>query len=168
MILKKEGIINEIIYNNTVYNNGENRYYLTINDLDYLITNIIETNKTTQYIRFTPFYINYKLNRQIEFDEYMFYLECRAHFSEDELKNHLSECSGKNYVELSEDERIRAYTLYPLCKNNDIIKFKELLISFKVYLNELIPFLFNKVREETNLSLDDMAFGFFCFEVHSN
>jgi len=32
MIIKKQGKVNEIVYH-TVYNDGQNRYYPTINDL---------------------------------------------------------------------------------------------------------------------------------------
>jgi hypothetical protein len=168
MILKKQGKINEIVYHNTVYNDGQNRYYPTINDLVFLITKIIEANDTTEYIRFNPFYVNYRLDRQIEFDGYMFYLECRENFSESDLRNHFFENIGKDYDRMSEEEKRIVNILYPLCKIKDTEKFKELLLSYKTYLNELIPFLFNKAKVEMNLGEDDIPFGFFCFEVHSN
>lgn len=168
MIPKKQGIINEIVYQNTVYNGGCNRYYPTISDLVFLIAKIIESNDTTEYIRFNPFYVNYRLDRQIEFDEYMFYLECRDHFSESDQRKHFSENIGKDYDEMSEEENEIANILYPLCTRKDTERFKELLISYKTYLNELIPFLFNKAKTEMNLGEDDIPFGFFCFEVHSN
>lgn len=167
MVLKKEGAINEVVYNHTVYNKGENRYYPTIGGLRILIKEIIETNTTTDYIRFTPFYINYRLDGQIEFDEYMLYIECRDFFTKEELERHLSVCIGKNYSEFSDEELRFAHIRYPLCKHNDVSEFKRLLLSYEEYLNELIILLFNKVREEVNLSIDDMAFGHFCFEVHS-
>lgn len=168
MIQKKHGLINEIVYNNTVYNGGQNRYYPTISELDFLITKIIEANETTEYIRFNPFYVNHRLHRQIEFDGFIFYLECRESFSESDLRNHFSENIGKDYDEMSEEEERIANILYPLCKIKDTERYKELLLSYKAYLNELIPFLFNKAKIEMNLVEDDMAFGFFCFEVHSN
>jgi hypothetical protein len=168
MILKKQGIINEIVYQNTVYNGGQNRYYPTISDLVFLITKIIEANETTEYIRFNPFYVNYKLDRQIEFDGFIFYLECRENFSENDLRAHLSENIGKDYGEMSDEEKRISNILYPLCRIKDTERFKELLLSYKTYLNELIPFLFNKAKTEMNLDENDMPFGFFCFEVHSN
>lgn len=168
MIIKKPGKINEIVYQYTVYNSGRNRYYLTINDLVFLITKIIETNETTEYIRFNPFYVNYRLNRQVELDEYIFYMECRDNFSESDVREHHSKIIGKVYNEMSEEEKRMANILYPLCKTKDTERFKELLLSYKLYLNELIPFLFCKVKKEMNLVEDDIPFGFFCFEVHSN
>jgi len=117
------------------------------NDLVFLIKKIVEANDTTEYLRINPFYVNYRLDRQIELDEYMF-----AMF-------------GKEYKEMTEEEK---KILYPLCKTKDTERFKRLLLSYKTYLNELIPFLFNKVKTELNLTEDDIPFGFFCFEVHSN
>ncbi len=58
MIKKGKGKINEIVYNNTVYNNGENIYYPTISNLKGILDEIISSNLTTEYIRITPFYIN--------------------------------------------------------------------------------------------------------------
>lgn len=168
MIIKKQGAINEIVYQNTVYNNGQNRYYPTISDLVFLITKIIEANDTTEYIRFDPFYINYKLDRQIEFDEFMFYLECRDNFSESDLRKHFSENIGKDYDEMSKEEKRLANILYPLCKSKDTERFKEILLTYKTYLNVLIPILFQKAKTEMNLLEDDIPFGFFCFEIHSN
>lgn len=168
MILKKQGLINEIVYNNTVYNCGQNRYYPTISDLDFLITKIIESNETTECIRFNPFYVNFRLNKQIEFNDFVFYLECRENFSENDLRNHLSDYIGKEYKEMSEEEKRTANILHPLCRTKDNEKFKEYLLSYKAYLNELIPFLFNIAKKEMNLNEADLAFGFFCFEVYSN
>lgn len=176
MIKKKEGKINEIIYNNTIYNEGNNRFYPTIDQLVRLIDKTIEANETTEYIRIIPFYRNYKINGQMELDDYMFYLECRDNFSKDDLKNHLTECMDTNYDvphevkrydEMSNEEKRYAHTMYPLCQKNDIETYKEILLCYRHFLNELIPSLFKKVREEMDLSLDDLAFGYFCFEVHS-
>lgn len=176
MIEKKEGSINEIIYNNTVYNDGKNHFYPTVDQLAYIIDKIIETEDTTKFIRFIPFYVNYKVNKQMEFDEYMFYLECRESFSEDDFKNHLAECMDKNYDvphkvkkydELSDGEKKYANIMYPLCQKNDIETYKKLLLTYRNYIAELILCLFEKARKELTLSVDDLAFGYFCFEVNS-
>lgn len=55
MIVKKDGIVNEIIYENTVYHNGEYRIYPTISELKNLVQEIIRSKATAEYIRFTPF-----------------------------------------------------------------------------------------------------------------
>jgi len=42
MIIKKQGKVNEIVYQYTVYNDGQNRYYPTINDLVFLIKKLLK------------------------------------------------------------------------------------------------------------------------------
>lgn len=71
-VKEKPGKINEIVYNNTAYYNGKYRYYPTITGLNGILEEIINSNSTTDYIRITPFYVNEQLERQIEFEEYMF------------------------------------------------------------------------------------------------
>ena len=164
---KQRGKINEIIYKNTFYLSG-NRNFVTIIGLERLIGKIIEANETTEYIRFTPFYRNSRLGSQIEFDEYMFYLECRENFSEEDIKNHLSECMDKKINEMTKEEIRMAEILYPLCKTKDVEDYKQLILTYKTFLNqELILFLFNIVKKEIKLVEDDIPFGYFCFEVHS-
>ncbi|MEG1461949.1 hypothetical protein [Anaerorhabdus sp.] len=176
MIEKKEGIINGIIHDNTAYNNSNNRYYPTINGLKFLIEELLSVNETTLYIKFNPYYVNSKLNCQIEFDEYMFYMECRDDFTEAELEEHWTRCMDniydipheiEQYKNMSEDRKKQAQILYPVCKHGDYQAFHKYLNNYKEYLNELIPMLFEKAKDNLNLTQDDMAFGYFCFEVHS-
>jgi hypothetical protein len=167
IIERKKGIINGIIYDNTVYHNGEFRIYPTISGLKWLIREIVKSNSTTEYIRITPFYVNEKLNRQIEFDEYMFYLECRDYFDDNELRDHIGLCFGKEYV-IMEDEEIRhCKILFPLCKNNDVEAYKRLLEAYVKFLDELIPKLMEICKLKMSLKDNDFAFGYFCFEVHN-
>lgn len=91
MLERNKGKINEIIYNSTAYYKGKCRYYLTITDLSCILDKIISSDSTTDYIRITPFYINEQLNMQIEFREYMFYLEYRDSFDEKALEKHVLE-----------------------------------------------------------------------------
>ena len=98
----------------------------------------------------------------------MFYLECRENFSKEDVKNHLSECMDKKNNEMTEEEIRMAEILYPLCKTKDVEDYKQLILTYKTFLNqELIFFLFNIVKKEINLVEDDIPFGYFCFEVHS-
>ncbi|MEY9979217.1 hypothetical protein [Lysinibacillus sp. RC79] len=91
-MLKQEGKINEIIYNNTAYYNGKYRHFPTISGLNGILDEIISSDSTTDYIRITPFYINEKLDLQIEFEEFMFYIECRDWFDEKIQEKHILEC----------------------------------------------------------------------------
>lgn len=176
MIKRKKGLINEIIYNETVYNNNQNRFYPAILELNHLIDKIIEAKATTEYVRIIPFYINSKLNGQVEFDEYMFFIMCQDDFTEVEFKEHLTSCMDhiydiphdvEQYDDMSEEKKRDARIRYPICKNGDYETYIQYLLRYKEYLNELIPILFDKVVKKLNLSQDDMAFGYFCFEVHS-
>ena len=84
MIEKKDGIINEIVYDNTVYHNGEYRIYQSLPSLINVLEEIIKANVTTESLGITPFYRSACKKGQVEFDNKMFYLECRDDVSEDE------------------------------------------------------------------------------------
>ena len=174
MIVKKEGKINEVIYNNTVYNESKSHCYPAIPELFYILDKIVETNATTDYIRITPFYINAKLGIQIEFENFMFYIECRKHFNDADFKTHLSECMDreydiphtvKKYDDMSDEDKRYACTMYPLCERSNIKEFQNAILAYKSYLIELIPILFEKVKKQVEPM--DYAFGYFCFEIHS-
>ena len=176
MIQKKEGKINEIIYNFTVYNERNARLDVTYNQLLHIIQELLKADETSKYIRINPFYVNGKLKRQLEYDEYMFYMECRADFTEVDLKSHWSKCMDniydiphkiKQYDDMNEEEQRKAKTLYPLCNFGDVEKFHLYLINFRNYLNELLPVLLEDAVKKLNISYDDLAFGYFCFEIHS-
>lgn len=167
MIVKKEGIVNEIIYEHTVYHNGEYRMYPTISQLKYLIEQIIRCKSTTKYIRFTPFYKNSRYNQQIEFDDYMFYMECREHVDNKSRENHIELCSNKKYADMNYEEIRISKILFPLCQNEDIETYKASLEIYIEFLNELIPKLMEISKCKMELKDEDLAFGYFCFEVHS-
>lgn len=177
MIEKKEGKVNELIYNKTVYNNSMNTLSPNLIEIGLIIKQLCEIDETCNYIRFNPFYRNAKLNCQLEFDEYMFYMECRENFTREELELHWTQCMDKiydiphdvkQYREMSETEKREARTLYPICEYGDYQKFHNYLINYRNYLDELIPVLFAKAKDSLNLSQDDMAFGYFCFEIYSD
>ena len=84
MIEKKQGLINKLIYNQTVYNQGNNVMFVNTIGIEILINKIKELKQTTEYIKFNPFYWNSRLNSQVEFDDYMFYMECRDDFTQED------------------------------------------------------------------------------------
>lgn len=167
MIVKKEGIINEIIYEHTVYHNGEYRIYPTISYLKYLIEEIVRSKSTTKYIRFTPFYKNARYNQQIEFDDYMFYMECREQVDNKSVENHIELCLDKKYDDMNHEEIRIGKILFPLCKNKDIETYKKLLEIYVEFLDELIPKLMEISKCKIGLKDEELVFGYFCFEVHS-
>jgi hypothetical protein len=167
MIVKKEGVINEIIYSNTVYHNGEYRIYPTISDLKSLVQEIINSRTTTAYIRITPFYNNAKLDEQIEFDEYMFYMECRDKVNNESVQRHIASCFGKEYDDLNREEVRLGKILFPLCDFNDVETYKKSIEDYIEFLNELIPLLWDISKSKMDIKEEHFAFGYFCFEVHS-
>lgn len=169
LIEKKEGKINEIIYEHTTYHSGKYRLYPTITDLNSLLKEIIEAKATTEYIRINPFYINERLNSQIEFEEYMFYIECREEeISENDIIHHVKECLSANYETITTEEFEMGKILYPLCKHNHVEQFHLALEKYRKYLNdELLIKMFKIAKKDLQLNDDDLAFGYFCFEVHS-
>lgn len=176
MIEKKEGKINELIYNQTIYNGGKNCMYPNIMGLYLIIKMINEIDETCNYIKFNPFYRYARLDCQIEFDDYMFYMECRENFTEKELEEHWTRCMDniydvphvvEQYGNMNENRKKQAQILYPICKHGNYQVFHKHLAEYRLYLDELIPILFAKVKENLNLSQEDIAFGYFCFEIHS-
>jgi len=102
MLNKQDGKINEIVYHNTSYYNGKYRYFPTITDLKCILDEIINANSTTNYIRITPFYINELLDMQIEFEEYIFFIECRDWFDEKIQEEHIIDCLHARFSGLYE------------------------------------------------------------------
>lgn len=167
MVVKKEGVINEIIYDNTVYHNGDYRIYPTLIDFKSLIEEILKSQATSAYIRFIPFYNNAKLNQQIEFDDYMFYMECREQVENEDLKRHIGLCFGKEFIDMSNEDIRLGEILFPLCQNTDIKTYKKSLEIYVEFLDELIPKLMEIAKFKMGLNDEHLAFGYFCFEVQS-
>lgn len=167
MIKREEGIINGIVYDNTVYHNGEYRFYPSIMDFKHLVKKIIASQTTTEYIKCSPFYINAKLDRQVEFDKFMFYMECREEFDNATLEEFLQECEEKQLEEMSSDEIRCAKIQYVLCEYTNVKRFRESLEAYILYLNEIIPKMVEELKSEYKIKDDDLMFGYFCFEVDS-
>lgn len=164
MLTKKEGNINEIVYEYTTYHSGKFRLYPTITDLNVILEKIIESKSTTEYLRINPFYINEKVNMQIEFDNYMFYLECRDRFNQKVQRDHILDCLDEPYTT---EQYKMGKILYPLCLHNDAESYKLLIEKYRNNLDTLLPRLFGYAKREMQLNDADLAFGYFCFEVHS-
>lgn len=167
MLKKGEGKINEIVYNNTAYYNGKYRYYPTITGLNGILEEIINSNSTTEYLRITPFYVNEQLDRQIEFEEYMFYIECIEWFDEKLQEKHVIECLKVEDTPRTLNDLGLGAMLYPLCKNNDVDSYKKALTKYKESLRDILLQMMKIVKSEIELKEEDLPFGYFCFEIHS-
>ncbi|WP_152393000.1 hypothetical protein [Paenibacillus guangzhouensis] len=167
LLKKGEGKINEIIYNNTAYHNGKYRYYPTITGLNGILEEIINSNSTTEYIRITPFYVNEQLDRQIEFEEYKFFIECKDWVDDKLQEMHIIECLKVEDTARTLDDLELGAILYPLCKNDDVDSYKKAITKYKESLRVILLQMMNIVKSEMKLKEDDLPFGYFCFEIHS-
>lgn len=159
--------MNRIIYNFTMLDDGKIRRYISYTELLFLVERLKKSSQTSKYIKINPFYVNGKIQRQIEFDDFMFYLEFREHINEEERMIHWSNALGTNFddAQLSEQNRIK--TSFPLCLEGDIIAFKEAIDKYMDYLEIELPHLLDKAISYLNIASDDCAFGSFCFEIQS-
>ncbi|MEH7306063.1 hypothetical protein [Neobacillus drentensis] len=167
MLKKGKGKINEIIYNNTAYYNGKYRHFPPISGLNGMLDEIISSNSTTHYIRITPFYKNEQLDMQIEFEEFMFYIECRDWFDEKIQEIHIVDCIAPVDTQRTLNDLRLGAILYPLCKNNDVDSYQKALKKYKESLREILPKMMEFAKSEMEVREDDLAFGYFCFEIHS-
>ncbi|MCM3390696.1 hypothetical protein M3649_21685 [Ureibacillus chungkukjangi] len=167
MLKKKKGKINEIVYNNIAYYNGKFMYYPTITGLNGILEEIIYSNSTTDYLRITPFYINERLNYQIEFEEYMFYIECRDLVDKEDQEKHIKECINVPDTPRQFNDLVVVEILYPLCQKDDVNSFRNALEKYKEYLSELLIKMMEITKAEMKLKEKDLPFGYFCFEIHS-
>jgi hypothetical protein len=167
MIKKGKGKINEIVYNNTIYYNGKYRYYLTITELKGILDEIISSNSTTEYIRITPFYINEDVDMQIQFEEFMFYIECRDWFDEKIQEVHILDCLNPIDTQRTLNNLRLGAILYPLCKYNDVDSYQKALKKYKESLREILPEMMEIAKSEMELKEEYLPFGYFCFEIHS-
>lgn len=165
MLKMKEGIINEIVYNSTVYNNGMSRLYPTLEELSLLFDTMRDAKMTTDYLRVTPFYTNSKLNIQYEFEDDMLYLECRNSIVESDIYEHIASCFG--IKQLDSHQRKIGEILFPLCNKEDIYSFGKSLERYLLYLDEMVPEMMEKMIQKYEISVKHLGYGHFSFEVHS-
>lgn len=167
MLEKQEGKINEIVYDHTAHRGGKYRLYPTIGGLEELLDELIKAKATTEYLRITPFYVNEKVNQQREFSRFMFFLECRESFTkEDEVAAIMENLEGEEgRTPVIDWEKGKA--LYPLCRFDEPERFGQALKNFWTYLDIGIPQMFAMAKDDLNLKEEDLPFGYFSFEVHS-
>jgi hypothetical protein len=156
--------INEIIANNTLYNHGKNRFYLPIDMLIQLLNQILAEDITNEYIRIAPFYMNHIANRQIEFEDYTFFLEQCDDMTSEKLKEHVSSCVNKPFSLLTESEIMHAKMFNPTFQNVD--GYHHAIIQYLESIHVFIPKLFQSLVENGQIDSSHICFGYFCFEVH--
>jgi len=165
MLEKREGKINEIIYNFVAFYEGKYKLYINTSYLDLLIEEIINCNETTKYISIMPFYRNSKYSFQVEYEKYMFYIECSSKASKIRQQNfHKLNFIPEICEGLTNDE-MKILTV--LCDSKDVKKFQKSILKYKEYLYSKLPELLNEVVIQYNLDIGDLSYGYFCFEIIS-
>ncbi|MBC9710097.1 MAG: hypothetical protein H9W80_12865 [Enterococcus sp.] len=163
MIEKKPGKINEIIYNHTIYFGGEKMIFPTLDSLSLLIDNLIKAKATTEYVYINPFYRNTKSKYQIEFDQLLFFLECKDSVTEEEeLAAVLDTLDENPLMDLPTGKALR-----PMCRFDDPEKFGRALEIYRDYLDTAIPEMLAFAKEELKLQEEELGFGYFSFEIFS-
>lgn len=168
MIQKKAGLINEVIYDNTAFGCSKNHLYISLNNFDWLIKEIVQAHATTEYLRFNPFYKNWKEKRQVDFDEYRFSIECSNDIIEDTEKRHLEECIGKCIQEMGSDEIRRGMIQFPLCRYDDPDTYAVKLKACLGLLNELVPEMRKQLLDRDGFKYEELIFGEISFEIDNN
>lgn len=156
---EKSGTVNNIVYENAVYGEGQYNYYLPLYNLFNLIDKIIACGECTKSINFDPFFISLKTG-YVEFDEYMCYIECLNNEAASANDSFITGCKS------DEDTVSEARTHYALCKNTE--EFHHALNSYKHYIQKNIPVLAAIIKSDYGLSDEELLFGYFGFELYSD
>ena len=171
----KEGVINNIIYLNTTYQDSKCRIYPTITNLFGILREIIQTEETTESILITPFYINEKLDLQEQLDIGVFYLECADTVTVEDKQNFLRKQMYwlhpdsdykilENYISMEDVEHTNF-----LVEKKDIAGFQDSINRYMDYLmirgiSQMMEWLYDM----TKLDVASLPYGYFCFEIVSS
>lgn len=171
----KEGVIKNIIYVNTSYQDSKCRIYPTITNLFGILREIIRTEETTGSIQITPFYINEKLDFQEELDIGVFYLECADIVTVEDKQNFLRKQMYwlhpdsdyrilENYISMEDVEHTNF-----LVEKKDIAGFQDSINRYMDYLMiRGIPQMMEWLYDMTILDVESLPYGYFCFEIVSS
>lgn len=156
MIERKEGLVNQILYDNTVCLDGKHHFYPAISQMFFIIGEMIEANETTEMLMFTPYYRTSKFQK--EFEEMMFYLECRENVTPEQAETFLENCWEQRDVQ----ERCC------LCDIKDVETFQNALKKYVEYIERKIPEIAEQVMKEYDMKPEELLRGCICFETHSD
>ena len=172
---QKEGVINNIIYVNTSYQDSKCRIYPTLTDLFRILRENIQTEETTESILITPFYINEKLDFQEELDIGVFYLKCADTVTVEDKQNFLRKQMYwlhpdsdykilENYISMEDVEHTNF-----LVEKKDITGFQDSINRYMDYLMiRGIPQMMEWLYDMTKLDAASLPYGYFCFEIVSS
>ena len=157
-MMQKETIID--IY--TRFKNGDS-HYVSIPEFSYVIEKLKSDDSIiSNYISFNPFYKHKDFT--IEIDEKILYLERRNIITESDIEDFYENkmIKEKGYETYNIDLRKRNFLIH----NNDKEAFIKTLDKFVSYLDILIPYILQRLKDEFNLQEKDLLFGNVCFETY--
>ena len=154
-------IINDFIY----YDNGTYKRYINVGNLSLLIEGIKNCNETTKYIKIIPFYRNPKHSLQIKYERYMFYIECIPKASKLQQRIFYKTAAVHENDNVLTNDEMKILTV--LCDSKDVKKFQKSILKYKEYLYSKLPELLNEIITQYNLDIDDLSYGYFCFDITS-
>lgn len=158
---RKNNVINQLIYSNTILQDGKCHVYLSVFDFFLLVDKIISCGETAKYVKFNPFFESPKTS-MIEFDEHMFYIEFAKSVTDEQKNEFINSCRGK------EESFDNAKQHNMLCAENDITTFHAALENYRIYISNQFPKLVPEIKKRFNVNDDDLVLGNFCFEIYSN
>lgn len=167
--------INHLVLNHTRLKDGHSLIYPSLTDLMVLLNHIIEMEQTTDSLSVTPFYINEKANLHEEFDFGGLYIECRDFVTAEEADNFWLDSKfwgwlGAEYNLLSHyvtDDDLKKSQF--LCQKDDITRFHQIILTYQDFLMRRgIPQMMAWLYDLCGLRDEDLAYGYFCFEVYSD
>ena len=157
-MLQKETIID--IY--TRFKNGDS-HYLSIPEFCFVIEKLKSDDSIiSNYISFNPFYKHRDF--MVEIDERILYLERRNIIKETDIEEFYENeiIKEEGYEAYNIDLRKRSFLIH----NDDKEAFIKILDKFVSYLDILIPYILQRLKNEFSLKEKDLLFGNICFETH--
>ncbi|MCW6675975.1 hypothetical protein NHG35_00630 [Aerococcaceae bacterium NML180378] len=175
MIEQQAGLINQLIYQQTVYYGGQHRLYPSITQLFHLLDDIVALGCTTHSISIVPFYRSAARGGfQEELDIGGFYMECRECVTQEEISRFPLEL--RYWANPDDEYRILAEYIsdddmrhsHFLCQQDDVASFHHAIRTYQTFLMERgIPQMMKWLSRFYQLTPEELAYGYFCFEVRS-
>ena len=149
---------NNIIDAYTKFKNGAN-HYVSIPEFLYLMSKLKSNGSIQKSISFNPFYEHKDF--LLEIDERMLYIESRDSLNEIDTKEfYESQKCEEDFYNVDIEKR------YFLIQRDDVTEYKKTLDRIISYLDELIPYILQRLKSEYNIKEAGLLFGNVCFEIY--
>lgn len=142
----------------THYKNGSH-HYVSIPLLDFIIHKLKECKDIPNIISFNPFFEHKDFMFEVE--ERILYIESRKKVNKSDIKLFFEDLKCEEQL-LNCDMEKR----YFLIQKNDIEGYKKALDGVVLYLNDLIPYIIQRIKAEYKLTESEFLFGNISFEIY--